>query len=154
VHVPAQAKVTVRSAIVVSITSRVPVQVTERATGPRGTATVTQGTTVSARERFTQGVAVTHVSAARAAACARAGSSTAARDLALRKASSLSRAAARQTAARDAESALRALRRRLYPAVLSHARAQGSLHAHQIAEKALPLLAAKAMAQARRQAGG
>ncbi len=153
VHAPAEAKVTARSEIVVTITSRAPITATERATGPKGTVSVTQGTVASARERFSEPVAVTHVSADRAGACAKADSSTAARDKALRRASSLALGAAHATASRDADVALRALMRRLYPSVVSRARAQGLIHAHQIAQEALPLLSAKAAAQARREAG-
>lgn len=153
VHAPAEARVTARSEIVVTITSRAPIAVTERATGPRGTVAVTQGTVATAHERFTQPVAVTHVTSDRATACANADSSTAARDEALRRASSLALGAARATAARDAETSLRALMRRLYPSVLSRARAQGMFHARQIAKASLRLLSAKAAAQARAAAG-
>jgi hypothetical protein len=154
VHAPAQARVTARSAIVVTITSQAPIRVTQQATGPRGAVSVTQGTVVTAHERFSQPVAVTHVTAVRAGACANAGSSTAARDLAERRAASLALAAAHADAAHDADTALRNLMRRLYPSVLRQARAQGAFHARQLGERALPLLTARALAEARRQAGG
>ena len=154
VHAPAEAEVTARSAIVITADEEAPVSVTERATGPRGTASVTRQTLATARLRVAEPVAVRQTAEERAGACANADSSTAARDLALRKASSLALAAAHARAQRGAESALRALMRRLYPSVVRRARAEAAVRARQLAQDALPRLTAQAAAAARQQVGG
>ena len=153
VHAPAKAEVTARSVIVITATAEAPVSATERATGPRGTATVTRHALATGRLRVTEPVTVRHSAADQARACAHADSSTAARDAALRKASSLALIAAHATAQREAETALRTRLRRLYPSVLRQARAEAAVRARQLAQATLPRLAAQAAAAARRQAG-
>jgi hypothetical protein len=153
VHAPARAQVTARSAIVITATEEAPVSVTERAIGPRGTASVTRQSLATARLRVSQPVAVQHTAGAQAGACANADSSTAARDLALRKASSLALSAAHTRAQRDAELGLQTLMHRLYPSVVRRARAEAAAQARQLAQRALPQLTAQAAAAARQQAG-
>jgi hypothetical protein len=150
---PAEAQVTAQSEIVITANEEAPVSATERAIGPNGTASVTKQALESARLRVSEPVSVKRVAKARAGACANADSSTAAHDLALRKASTVALASAHAAAARSAQTALRALMRRLYPAVLQRARAEAAVHARQLAHRALPALEAQAAAAARRQAG-
>jgi hypothetical protein len=149
----AQAEVTARSAIIITAATRAPVRVTEQATGPNGIATVTRSETLTARLRLSQPVSVRRSAAATAGACANAGSFTAAHDEALRKAYATALTAAHAEAARAAAVSLKGLMRRLYPSVLSQARARATARARQLALTAEPALAAQARAQARRRAG-
>jgi len=153
VHAPAEAQVTAQSEIVITANEEAPVSVTERASGPKGLASVTKQTLASARLRVSEPVSVKRGAKATAGACANADSSTAAHDLALRKASTLALARAHAAAAQGAETALRALMHRLYPSVLQRARAEAAVHARRLAQQALPTLEAQAAAAARRQAG-
>jgi hypothetical protein len=148
------AAITARSAIIVTASATAPLTVTEQATGPNGTAAVTRSEAVSARVRADQPVAVRHVSVVAGRACAAGQSVTAARTAALRAAYAAALARARADAAAGAGQALRSEMNRLYPSVLETARAQASARAHALSLAAEPALAAKALAEARRHAGG
>lgn len=153
VTAPAQAEVTAQSAIVITATSEAPLTATESASGPKGLATVTRHELLTARFRVSEPVSVRRVARSRASACARADSSTAAHDVAVRKASAQALLAAHKAAAQAAATNLKALLHRLYPGVLRKAQAKAAARARQLARGALPALAAQAAAQARRQAG-
>lgn len=150
----AAASLTARSAIIVTASATAPLTVTEQATGANGIAAVTRSESLSARVRADQPVAIRHVSVVAARACAEGQSTTAARTAALRAAYAAALARARADAAEGAAQTLRSEMNRLYPTVLQTARAQASARAHALTVAARPALAAQALAQARRDAGG
>jgi hypothetical protein len=142
-----------RSAIVVNATVQAPVRVTEQASGPNGTATVTRSKLVSARASADEPVAVKHTSAARVRACAEGNSMTAARTTALRAAYARALSDAKGLAAHQAAQSLTELVHAEYPAVLAAAKSKAAARAHQLALTAGALLAAQARTQALQRAG-
>jgi hypothetical protein len=149
----ASARVTAQSAIVITATATAPVRVTERATGPRGTASVTRSAALTARLRVSEPVKVADTALAQARACGRGASPTAARALAVRRAyaDALNLAQARAGAAAD--KSLHQLIRSRYPTALAQAQARANAEAHRLAVAAAAKLAAQAQTEAARQAG-
>lgn len=149
----AEARVVLRSTIVVSAKVEQPVSVTEQASGPRGVATVTRSEVVSATIRADEPVEVKRTAVAHARACAHGESQVAARARALRAAYTRALAAARAAAKRQATKALAALIHTQYPVVLANARSRAGAKAHQLGLVVEAELATKAKAEARRRAG-
>lgn len=149
----AQARVTARSAIVITAAADAPVSVTEQASGPRGIATVTRSEVVRTRIRAEEPLEVKRTTGASARACAAGASSTAARTAALRLAYSRALADARALAARQAAHSVTALAHSQYPRVLAQAKGRAGARAHQLALAARDALATQARAQARQRAG-
>ena len=150
----ATAVVTARSGIVITVTGRVPVTVTEQATGAKGTATVQRSGVVSAGARGSQPVAVSRSATATGRGCGAGESPTLAHELALRQAYDRALKVAHARANQRASQALRAEVHRLYPSVLARTRASASTHAHQLALKTEAALEAQAKREAIKRAGG
>jgi hypothetical protein len=142
-----------RSAIVITASAQAPVNVTEQASGPKGIATVTRGEVVTARARADQPVEVKRTAFARARACARGDSATAARAIALRRAFERALALAHMTASREAGQSLEGLLQREYRTVVATAQSAAAERAHRLAVAAEVALAAQAQALARTRAG-
>jgi hypothetical protein len=142
-----------RSAIVVTATAQAPVVVTERASGPRGIASVSRAEVATARILADQPVVVRRAAVAQARACANSNSFGGGRTAALREAYALALSAAHAQAVRDAAGELAAVVRKQYPSVLTQARTRAEARARQLAVAAEARLSAEARAQARQRAG-
>ena len=143
-----------RSAIVITASAEAPVSVTEQASGPKGLASVTRGEVVTARARADQPVEVKRTAGARARACARGDSASAARAVALRKAYARALVLAHAAASREAGQLLRTLMQREVRSVAAIAQSAATARAHRLALAAEAGLVAKARALARGRAGG
>lgn len=150
----ARARVTVRSQIVVTARVEQPLQASESASGPAGTAVVTQSEVVSASATASRPVAIQQTSVASARACASGPTRTAARARALQSAYRAALAAAESQARVSGRGTLRDEMNRLYPSVTAAARSRAAARAHTLTLRAMPGLERSARARALKRAGG